>query len=172
MSSARDYQHMHVRSTRISRATTIDIVTRSRLWDTRRNSTAVLKRALRQAASAVALKGGELAVVLADDSTVRDLNRAWRRQDKSTNVLSFPADARPIPSATRALLGDIVIAYETTEREARALGKPFAHHLAHLAVHGFLHLLGYDHRAEHEAHAMEELEICILGRLGVPNPYC
>ena len=67
---------------------------------------------------------------------------------------------------------DIVIAYETTEREARTQGKPFAHHLAHLAVHGFLHLLGYDHQAEHDAHAMEELEASILARLGVPNPHC
>ena len=65
-----------------------------------------------------------------------------------------------------------MIAYETTEREARTQGKPFAHHLAHLAVHGFLHLLGYDHQAEHDAHAMEELEASILARLGVPNPHC
>ncbi len=171
MSPARSHRPRQVRSARVTQATTIDIVTQSRLWEARRNSTAVLKRSIRQAASAVALKGGELAVVLADDSALRRLNRKWRRQDKPTNVLSFPCDARPMPRASRAVLGDIIIAYETTEREARALGKPFAHHLAHLAVHGFLHLLGYDHEAEHEAHAMEELEISILAGLGVPNPY-
>jgi probable rRNA maturation factor len=78
------------------------------------------------------------------------------------------------PRATRRtphLLGDIVIAYETTEREARAEHKPFAHHLAHLAVHGFLHLVGYDHAADDEANAMEGLETAILARLDVPNPY-
>jgi probable rRNA maturation factor len=69
------------------------------------------------------------------------------------------------------VLGDIVIAYETTEREARAEHKPFAHHLAHLAVHGFLHLAGYDHAAEDEADAMETLEAAILARLDVPDPY-
>jgi probable rRNA maturation factor len=120
----------------------------------------------------VALKEGELAIVLADDSTLRVLNRRWRRHDRPTNVLSFPANAGSITRSTTTLLGDIVIAYETTEREARTQGKPFAHHLAHLAVHGFLHLLGYDHQAEHDAHAMEELEASILARLGVPNPYC
>jgi probable rRNA maturation factor len=131
-----------------------------------------LKNAIRQAASAVALNGGELAVVLADDSRLRVLNRRWRLKDKRTNVLSFPVAAGLSTKGTPALLGDIVIAYEATEREARAQGKPFAHHLAHLAVHGFLHLLGYDHKTEHEARAMEELEASILARLGVPDPYC
>jgi rRNA maturation RNase YbeY len=102
-------------------------------------------------------------------------------------VLSFPAQ-NPVKNLTRSpakksgresrairgtprLLGDIVIAYETTEREARAEHKPFAHHLAHLAVHGFLHLVGYDHAADDEADAMEGLETAILARLDVPDPY-
>ena len=72
---------------------------------------------------------------------------------------------------SRRLLGDIVIAYETTDREARAEHKPFAHHLAHLAVHGFLHLAGYDHQADDEADAMEKLEILILAQLAIPDPY-
>jgi probable rRNA maturation factor len=118
------------------------------------------------------LDGGELAIVLTDDAAVRILNRAWRHQDMPTNVLSFPADARRVSPGKSALLGDIVIAYQTTEREARTQGKPFAHHLAHLAVHGFLHLLGYDHGADDEANAMEQLEAAILARLGVSNPYC
>lgn len=78
-----------------------------------------------------------------------------------------PSGARGTPH----LLGDIVIAYETTEREARAEHKPFAHHLAHLAVHGFLHLVGYDHEADDEANAMEGLETAILAGLEVPDPY-
>lgn len=159
-------------SERVSWEGTIDIVTQSPLWNARRNSKTVLRRAIGQASSAVALKEGELAIVLADDSTLRVLNRRWRRHDRPTNVLSFPANAGSITRSTTTLLGDIVIAYETTEREARTQGKPFAHHLAHLAVHGFLHLLGYDHQAEHDAHAMEELEASILARLGVPSPYC
>jgi len=131
------------------------------------------------------------AVVLTDDKAIRTLNRDWRRKDAATNVLSFPAQdpvknptKKPTrkPGKTRSrkaraargtprLLGDIVIAYETTEREARAERKPFAHHLAHLAVHGFLHLVGYDHAADDEADAMEGLETAILARLDVPDPY-
>jgi probable rRNA maturation factor len=172
MRSAQRYQRRQVRSARISRATTIEIVTQSRLWNTRRNSTAVLRRSIRASASALALKGGEVAVVLADDMALRGLNRVWRQQDRPTNVLSFPANAGPITCPRQALLGDIVIAYETTEREARAQGKPFAHHLAHLAIHGFLHLLGYDHQTEREAQVMEGLEVSILARLDIPNPYC
>jgi probable rRNA maturation factor len=114
---------------------------------------------------------GELAVVLTDDAAIRALNRDWRSKDAATNVLSFPAkEARPDRRAPR-LLGDIVIAYETVAREAAAEGKPFMHHLAHLAVHGFLHLVGYDHEANEDADAMEGLEIAILARLEVPDPY-
>ena len=85
-------------------------------------------------------------------------------------MLSFPAAARG-RRARPPLLGDIVIAYETIAREARDEGKPVAHHLAHLAVHGFLHLLGYDHERDAEAEAMEALEREILARLGIPDPY-
>jgi probable rRNA maturation factor len=114
---------------------------------------------------------GELAVVLADDSAVHALNRTWRCKDAPTNVLSFPVEGGPARHGARRLLGDIVIAYETTAREARAQGKPFANHLAHLAVHGFLHLAGYDHVEDDEAETMERLEGIILAALAVPNPY-
>ena len=90
---------------------------------------------------------------------------AVKRANASTASESRRAGGAP------ALLGDIVIAYETTEREARAERKPFAHHLAHLAVHGFLHLAGYDHAEDNEADAMERLETAILARLHVPDPY-
>ena len=69
------------------------------------------------------------------------------------------------------LLGDIVLAYETTAREAASEGKPFAHHVAHLAVHGFLHLLGYDHDSDEDADEMERLEASILARLEMPDPH-
>jgi probable rRNA maturation factor len=119
-----------------------------------------------------ATKGGELAIVLTDDSAIRALNRDWRGKDTATNVLSFPAPASPPAEGGHPrLLGDIVIAYETTAREAGAEARPFRHHLTHLAVHGFLHLLGHDHVADAEAEAMEALEIAVLARLDVPNPY-
>ncbi len=115
---------------------------------------------------------GELAIVLADDSAIRALNREWRGMDKPTNVLSFPFPAAgPGHEDEAPHLGDIVIAYETTAREAAAEGKPFADHLAHLTIHGFLHLLGYDHETDRDADAMERLESSILSRLGVPDPY-
>ena len=149
----------------------VDIVIESSLWKAQREAEALLRRAIIAAASTVSATEGELAVVLTDDTAIRALNRDWRRKDSATNVLSFPAsDAGGAGGAPR-LLGDIVIAYETTEREARAERKPFAHHLAHLAVHGFLHLAGYDHAEDDEADAMERLETAILARLHVPDPY-
>jgi probable rRNA maturation factor len=84
-------------------------------------------------------------------------------------VLSFPAPRTPDIGAPH--LGDIVIAYETLARESAGEGKLFDHHLAHLTVHGFLHLMGYDHQNDSEADAMERLESTILARLGVPDPY-
>jgi len=165
----------------------VDIVVDSALWRSRRSTKALLRRAIAEAASAVSTSGGEVAVLLTDDSAIRTLNRNWRRKDVPTNVLSFPMLENPSPPAgagkwhpkTRntpihrkpCLFGDIVIAYETTEREARAERKPFAHHLAHLAVHGFLHLVGYDHAGDSEAEAMEGLETAILARMGVPDPH-
>ena len=115
---------------------------------------------------------GEVSVVLTDDAAIRALNRHWRQIDKPTNVLSFPATRRgPMPNGMPRLLGDIVIAYETIAREAAAEHKPLLHHLAHLAVHGFLHLVGYDHDSDEAADEMERLEAKILARLDVPDPY-
>ena len=154
-----------------SAAPTIEIVTQSPLWKQQRNVKTLLRRAITEAAAMVPATGGELAVVLTDDAAIRLLNRDWRSKDAATNVLSFPArEPRRAPALPR-LLGDIVIAYETTEREAHAEHKSFAHHLAHLAVHGFLHLAGYDHQADDEAAVMERLEILILAQLAIPDPY-
>ena len=112
----------------------------------------------------------ELAIVLTDDSAIRLLNRQWRGIDAATNVLSFPAKARR-PAQRQPLLGDIVLAYETIAREARAEGKPFAHHLAHLAVHGFLHLVGYDHERDEEPRRWNRPSATSCARLAIPDPY-
>jgi probable rRNA maturation factor len=151
-------------------ALAVDIVAESPLWKAQRGADAMLRRAL-AAAAALVSSDGELAVVLTDDDAIRALNRDWRGKDAATNVLSFPAKQARSDRRAPPLLGDIVIAYETVAREAAAEGKPFMHHLAHLAVHGFLHLVGYDHEANKDADAMEGLEIAILARLDVPDPY-
>jgi probable rRNA maturation factor len=145
----------------------IEIAIASARWKRRPTAQRLIRRAIAAAAPA-ALRHAELSVVLTHDRAIRVLNRQWRDQDKPTNVLSFPA--LPVPGGPR-LLGDIVIAYETTAAEAVAQDKPFDHHLVHLAVHGFLHLLGYDHESDSDAEEMERRERRILSRLGIPDPY-
>jgi probable rRNA maturation factor len=111
-------------------------------------------------------------VTLTDDAEQRRLNRTYRSKDAPTNVLAFPAaDPRPPPLGAPMLLGDVVLAFETVNREAAEQEKPFADHLRHLVVHGVLHLIGFDHEDAREAAEMEATEIAILARLGVPNPY-
>jgi len=147
-------------------APAIDIVVESPLWRDEPDTAAVIRRAIGAAAEMTdAGADRELAVMLCDDDAMRDLNGRWRGRPEPTNVLSFPA------VAGTGTLGDIAIAYETTAREAHAEGKPFGDHLSHLAVHGFLHLLGYDHESDAEAAAMERLETTILARLGIADPY-
>jgi len=110
----------------------------------------------------------EITIALTDDAEIRNLNRTWRDKDQPTNVLSFPAgDA---PGALRTL-GDVVIAYETTEREAEADGIALSDHVSHLVVHGVLHLLGFDHGDDAEAEQMEDLERQALASLGIADPY-
>ncbi|GJD74551.1 rRNA maturation RNase YbeY [Methylobacterium goesingense] len=114
----------------------------------------------------------EVSVLLADDATVQDLNRTWRGKDKPTNVLSFPAAEQPLQPGMARPLGDVVLAYDTMLRESAEQSKPLSDHLAHLLVHGTLHLLGQDHETgDAEADAMEALEIEALRTLGVPDPY-
>ena len=129
----------------------------------------IVARAIHAAKEATGRVEGAISVIVEDDAAIRDLNRRWRGIDKPTNVLSFPAAATP--SIAPKHLGDIAISYETAMWEAQAEARPFAHHLAHLAVHGFLHLLEYDHQSDAAAEAMEDLERKILARLGIPDPY-
>lgn len=112
----------------------------------------------------------EIAIALSSDAAIRELNVQFRGQDKPTNVLSFPAP--PLADAVASdASGDIIIAYETLLREAEAEGKAPLHHLAHLTVHGLLHLAGYDHDDDTEAEEMEALERSILHTLTIPDPY-
>jgi len=156
----------------------IEVIVRSALWQKRRTAKTVIKKAISAAARAASTRPAELAIVLSNDSGIQALNRDWRGKDQPTNVLSFPAapvrPARKGSGKSRVpapYIGDIIIAYQTTAREAVAEAKPFDHHLAHLAVHGFLHLLGYDHENDRDAEIMERLERRILKRLAVPDPY-
>ena len=110
----------------------------------------------------------EVAITLTDDAEMHDLNRNWRDKDQPTNVLSFPAGDAP---GTQRALGDVVIAFETTRREAEETGIALADHVSHLVVHGVLHLLGFDHRNEAEAEQMEDLERQALASLGIADPY-
>jgi|SRR3954452_2890896 probable rRNA maturation factor len=144
----------------------IDISVESANWSG--DGEAVVRRAI-AAAAPRDCADAELSVVLTDDASIRALNAQWRDRDQPTNVLSFPA--APAGKGAPKLLGDIIIAYETTAREASDEHKPFAHHLAHLAVHGFLHLLGYDHESDADADVMEQREREILARLDIPDPY-
>jgi len=115
----------------------------------------------------------EISVVLSSDENVRILNATYRGKDQPTNVLSFPMlDEEPLPENDEpTALGDIVLAYETVAAEAAAQGKTLHDHLTHLLIHGMLHLLGYDHIQANEAEKMEMLEIAILDKMGIENPY-
>jgi probable rRNA maturation factor len=134
---------------------------------------AVARRAVAAAyatAGLHAMPGAELSIVFADDAAVHALNRQWRGKDRPTNVLTFPA-VEPEEIDRSPLLGDIVLARETVRSEAEADGKTFHDHLAHLVVHGVLHLYGFDHEDEDEAEEMEEIERQALARIGIADPY-
>jgi len=160
----------------ISALPILDILVVADCWQAEPRAESVIDRAIAAAAEFVTVDVGEseLAVMLTDDAGIRTLNRNWRGIDKPTNVLSFPAlqprGPRKPDDAPR-MLGDIAIAFETARKEADEEQKPFEHHLSHLAVHGFLHLIGHDHEQDQEAETMESLERDILSQLGIPDPY-
>ena len=116
------------------------------------------------------IKGAaELSILLTNDEEQHELNKQWRGKDSSTNVLSFP-QIEPFGPIV-GILGDITLARETLIREAEEQGVAFEAHFTHLVVHGFLHILGYDHLDDAEALQMEGLETKILATLGVEDPY-
>ncbi|MEO0399019.1 MAG: rRNA maturation RNase YbeY [Pseudomonadota bacterium] len=116
--------------------------------------------------TALSLTGpmGGAALLLADDAALERLNGQFRGKPQPTNVLAFP-------SGEEAFIGDIAIARETCVRQAAALGKPVRDHLAHLIVHGLLHLIGLDHHTDEDAERMETMEALVLARIGVEAPY-
>jgi probable rRNA maturation factor len=124
-----------------------------------------IRRAVRLALPK-AQPGQSVTILLTGDAKLRALNSAFRGKDATTNVLSFPA-VETDPSS----LGDIALAYGLVKREARAQRKDFAAHAAHLALHGTLHLLGYDHEKAKDARIMESLETGLLADLGISDPY-
>ncbi|MDP2194031.1 MAG: rRNA maturation RNase YbeY [Alphaproteobacteria bacterium] len=116
----------------------------------------------------------ELSVLLTSDSHIQELNHQYRNKDKPTNVLSFPqlnGEDLESPATEPILLGDVVMAYQTILSESIQQEKTFMNHVTHLFIHSCLHLFGYDHETEDEAHIMENLEITILAKLNIPNPY-
>jgi probable rRNA maturation factor len=125
----------------------------------------------------------EVSILACDDARIAVLNGDFREKSNATNVLSWPADERASDTAGGAPdppeagpdgmieLGDIAISYDTCSREAAAANLPMEHHVTHLIVHGALHLLGYDHINDLDADLMEGLEVKILGKMGIDNPY-
>jgi probable rRNA maturation factor len=148
----------------------IDIQVQSPLWDAQPLAAQTIRDALAAAAATLSTIDGEVAILLTNDKAIRALNRQWRSIDKPTNVLSFPAAVTQTGVGVK-FFGDIVMAYETLARECADEDRVFLHHLAHLTVHGFLHLVGYDHQADAEAEEMEALESRIMTRMQMPDPY-
>jgi probable rRNA maturation factor len=144
-------------------------------------------RAAFEAAEKPEILGGdtpvEMSLVLADDALVQTLNRDYRDKDKPTNVLSFALlddlddtdestdDVLARDQGMPILIGDVILAFETVQREALEQGKSLGDHLTHLVIHGVLHLLGYDHQSDPDADRMERLETSILARMGIADPY-
>ncbi|ARQ02851.1 rRNA maturation RNase YbeY [Pseudorhodoplanes sinuspersici] len=147
---------------------TIDVVIEADAWAAYGDAEDIVRKAI-EAAAAFENKPGEVAVMLTDDATIQQLNAQWRGMEKPTNVLAFPAS--DVSAAQDHHLGDIAIACETVAREAEAENKAFSDHLAHLAIHGYLHLIGFDHETDDEACRMESLETRILSSLAIADPY-
>lgn len=145
----------------------IDVEIEDEAWGTALPAAEALTLAAAWAALASeGVEGGGVTLLLTDDASVQELNARFRGKDSATNVLSFPAPENP-----EGHLGDVALAFGVCAREAEAQGKPLAHHLQHLVVHGVLHLLGYDHMTDAEAETMEDLERVVLAGLGIADPY-
>ncbi len=111
----------------------------------------------------------EIVIRLVDTKEITKLNKKYRKKNKPTNIISFQFET---PSGVKTnFLGDLVICVPLVKKEARTQGKTIIAHLAHLTIHGVLHLLGFDHKNKKEAVAMETLEIGYLKKLKIANPY-
>ena len=130
-----------------------------------RATTAALK------AANVTGDGAEVGVILANNNFVQSLHRQWLDKDRPTNVLAFPSGDYHKIRGPLNLLGDIVVASGVVKQEALEQNKPITSHLAHMIIHGTLHLLGYDHVSDKAAAKMENLETNALAGLSIKDPY-
>jgi probable rRNA maturation factor len=128
-----------------------------------------LKDTLQQVITNLGKGESELLIRIVDKAEIQNLNKTYRHKDQVTNVLSFPSDL-PV-EIDESILGDVVICTDVVDEEAKAQNKAFDHHLLHMAIHGTLHLLGFDHIEESDANKMESLEIKILEKIEIANPY-
>jgi probable rRNA maturation factor len=152
------------------KSVTITISVEAGDWPPKRELQALARRAIDAAVEVLELEPrGELSLAFTDDARMREINKAWRGKDSPTNVLSFPAARAAQPEGT--LLGDVILSAETVAKEAELADKPLEDHMAHLLIHGFLHLLGHDHKTGPDAEKMEQLERVALKRVGIPDPY-
>jgi probable rRNA maturation factor len=166
----------------------IDLVSKSKKWLAEKNIEKFIKKTCEELILLTDLKKIlrknfqlEVAISLVSDLQIKKMNQQFRSKSAATNVLSFPALdenllrqiglKKLVGGAEYLFLGDIVIAYETTKKEALLQKKDFHHHLTHLILHSILHLLGHDHEESNMAEKMENLEIKILKKLKIKNPY-
>lgn len=153
----------------------IDVTREAGQWEDEARLEALSRRAIEAAMVELGLivpkTGCEISLTFTDDAAIQALNGEWRGKDKPTNVLSFLAFPTIRGGPLPPMLGDIVMAWETVVREADEEGKPLENHINHLVVHGFLHLVGYDHETDDEAEEMEDMERRILAGLAIPDPY-
>jgi probable rRNA maturation factor len=151
----------------------LDILVEAGEWPSKARLKRIAEKILGAASAELKLdlpEGAELSLLFTDDAHIKSLNRKFRGKSKPTNVLSFPG-APAANGGIGPILGDIVLAAETVSREAEGEGLTLEAHLTHLILHGFLHILGYDHEDDGEAGLMEGLETAILGGIGVADPY-
>lgn len=150
-----------------------DLIVNYSPWKTQQEiNKRYIRKVLSKAMNIIALDATcvELAILLTDDDSIKELNSRYRQKDKATNVLSFPAADMPGDTDQMLYLGDIVFAYQTILNESLD-DTTFLDHFTHLLVHGLLHLLGYTHDDEEQATIMEGLETKILQTLSIRDPY-
>lgn len=172
----------------VSGSISLDIIAKSKKWNTHRNIQQFIERTCHKIIPLTDLKKLlrknftlEIAISLVSSRQMKTINFEFRGKNKPTNVLSFPnldenlvrevGIKKAVGSASFLPLGDIVIAYEIVEKESLAQKKKFRDHLTHLILHSILHLIGFDHEDKKMAEEMENLEIRILKKIGIANPY-
>jgi probable rRNA maturation factor len=154
----------------VAEGLSVDLRVEDPRWNERLSDVEALAARALGHASETLKSSGEVSILMTSDPEMRVLNRQWRQLDKPTDVLSFPSDGPEIPGQPKHL-GDIALGYETALRDAETMHRPLEAHVSHLLIHGFLHLLGYDHIEAKDAAVMEPLETRILAGLGWPDPY-